>query len=341
MTDMWAMELGAVGGPLRLVARALPDPGPGELLVKVTACGVCRTDLHIVDGEVTAELPIIPGHEIVGIVAALGEGVAGFLPGDRVGVPWLGHSCGRCDYCRSGRENLCDTPGFTGCTRDGGYATHAVADAHFCFHIPDIYSDEEAAPLLCAGLIGWRSLRAAGDGRCLGLYGFGAAAHIIAQIAIWQGRQVYAFTKAGDSEGQDFARSLGCMWAGSSDEPAPAELDAAIIFAPVGALVPAALRATRKGGRVICAGIHMSDIPSFPYADLWGERTIASVANLTRDDGTSFFKVAQKARVKTVTTAFPLVDANIALECLHAGALVGAAVLLPGEPGDYQRQERF
>ena len=340
MTSMWAMELGAVGGPLRRVTRALPEPGAGELLIKVTACGVCRTDLHIVDGEVTAQLPIIPGHEIVGIVAALGEGVTGFLLGDRVGVPWLGHSCGRCDYCRSGRENLCDMPGFTGCTRDGGYATHVVADAHFCFRIPDFYSNQEAAPLLCAGLIGWRSLCAAGDGHRVGLYGFGAAAHIIVQIAIWQGRDVYAFTKADDSESQDFARSLGCVWAGSCDERPPVELDAAILFAPVGALVPVALRAVHKGGRVICAGIHMSDIPAFPYADLWGERTIASVANLTRDDGTSFFKVAQEARVKTVTTAFSLVDANIALERLRAGALVGAAVLLPGEPEEYQRQER-
>ncbi|MBS88214.1 MAG: zinc-dependent alcohol dehydrogenase family protein [Alphaproteobacteria bacterium] len=337
MTGMWAMELGAVGGPLRLVARAVPDPGQGELLIEVTACGVCRTDLHIIDGEVAARLPIIPGHEIVGIVAALGEGVTGFRPGDRVGVPWLGHSCGYCYYCRSGQENLCDTPGFTGCTRDGGYATHVVADAHFCFQIPDLYSDEEAAPLLCAGLIGWRSLRAAGDGRRIGLYGFGAAAHIIAQIAVWQGREVFAFTKAGDREGQDFARSLGCAWAGSSDERPPVELDAAILFASVGALVPLALRVVHKGGRVICAGIHMSDIPAFPYADLWGERVIASVANLTRDDGTSFFRIVQKARVKTVATAFSLANANIALERVRAGALVGAAVLLPGEPGDYRR----
>lgn len=337
MTGMWAMELGAVGGPLRLVARAVPDPGPGELLIEVTACGVCRTDLHIIDGEVAARLPIIPGHEIVGIVVALGEGVAGFRPGDRVGVPWLGHSCGYCYYCRSGQENLCDTPGFTGCTRDGGYATHVVADAHFCFQIPDLYSDEEAAPLLCAGLIGWRSLRAAGDGRRIGLYGFGAAAHIIAQIAVWQGREVFAFTKAGDREGQDFARSLGCAWAGSSDERPPVELDAAILFAPVGALVPLALRVVHKGGRVICAGIHMSDIPAFPYADLWGERMVASVANLTRDDGTSFFRIVQEVRVRTVTTAFSLANANIALERVRAGALVGAAVLLPGEPGDYRR----
>ena len=321
------MELGAVGGPLRLVARAIPDPGPGELLIKVIACGVCRTDLHIVDGEVTAQLPIIPGHEIVGIVAAIGEGVTGFLPGDRVGVPWLGHSCGRCDYCRSGRENLCDMPGFTGCTRDGGYATHAVADAHFCFRIPDLYSDEEAAPLLCAGLIGWRSLRAAGEGRCLGLYGFGAAAHIIAQIAIWQGREVYAFTKADDREGQDFARSLGCVWAGSSDEPAPVRLDAAILFAPVGTLVPVALRAIRKGGRVICAGIHMSDIPGFPYVDLWGERSIRSVANLTRQDGIEFLELAPRIPVRTSVTVFPLEEANAALAQLRRGALQGAAVL--------------
>ena len=329
MTEMLAMELDVVGGPLRLVSRAVPTPGAGELLIRVAACGVCRTDLHILDGEVDATLPIIPGHEIVGEVVALGEAVTGFQTGDRVGVPWLGHSCGLCGYCRTGRENLCDNPAFTGCTRDGGYATHAVADAHFCFPIPAIYSDEEAAPLLCAGLIGWRSLCAAGEGRRIGLYGFGAAAHIVAQIASWQGRDVYAFTKPGDESGQTFARSLGCVWAGSSDAAPPVELDAAILFAPVGALVPVALQAVHKGGRVICAGIHMSDIPSFPYDYLWGERTIASVANLTREDGVSFFAAVQKARIRSVTTAFPLEDANIALERLRVGALEGAAVLIP------------
>lgn len=328
---MFAMQLDVVGGPLHPVARALPEAGPGEILIRVAACGVCRTDLHILDGEVEARLPIVPGHEIVGTVEALGDGVTGFLVGDRVGVPWLGHSCGACGYCRAGHENLCDAPGFTGCTCDGGYATHAVADAHFCFRIPDAFSDVEAAPLLCAGLIGWRSLRAAGEGARLGLYGFGAAAHIIAQIALWQGREVCAFTRPGDSEGQDFARSLGCCWAGSSDDVPPAELDAAIIFAPVGALVPIALRAVHKGGRVICAGIHMSDIPAFPYADLWGERAIASVANLTREDGTSFFEVAQNAGIKSVTSVFPMTDANLALETLRAGKLVGAAVLVADE----------
>jgi len=332
MCEMLAMQLDAVGAPLKLVSRAVPTAGPGELLIEVAACGVCRTDLHILDGEVVARYPIVPGHEIVGRVAAVGAGVTGFHIGDRVGVPWLGHSCGHCRYCRAGQENLCDAPAFTGCSRDGGYATHAIADAHFCFPIPEIYSDEEAAPLLCAGLIGWRSLRAAGDAQHLGVYGFGAAAHIIAQIAAWQGREVYAFTKPGDEAGQDFARSFGCVWAGSSEETPPVQLDAAILFAPVGALVPAALRAVRKGGRVICAGIHMSDIPSFPYDDLWGERTITSVANLTRADGISFFEIARKARITPITTAFPLADANIALERLRSGSLFGAAVLIPPEP---------
>jgi propanol-preferring alcohol dehydrogenase len=326
---MYAIQLDTVGGPLHPVVRPVPTPGPGEMLIEIAACGVCRTDLHILDGEVAAHLPVIPGHEIVGRIAVIGEGVTGFRAGERVGVPWLGHSCGACQYCRTGHENLCDAPRFTGCTRDGGYATHVVADAHFCFAIPDGFSDVEAAPLLCAGLIGWRSLRAAGDGTRLGLYGFGAAAHIIAQIAIFQGRDVYAFTRPGDAETQTFARSLGCRWAGSSEETPPAELDAAIIFAPVGELVPIALRSVRKGGRVICAGIHMSDIPAFPYADLWGERTIASVANLTREDGTSFFDVAQKAKVRSVTTIFAMRDADVALAKLRAGALVGAAVLVP------------
>lgn len=329
MIGMWAMQLDAVGGPLRPVSRPLPTAGAGEIRIKVAACGVCRTDLHILDGEVPARLPIVPGHEIVGVVESIGPGVSGLRIGDRVGVPWLGHSCGVCGYCRGGRENLCDAPGFTGCTRDGGYATHVVADAHFCFPIPESLSDTEAAPLLCAGLIGWRSFRAAGEGRRLGLYGFGAAAHIIAQIAVWQGREVYAFTRPGDIEGQAFARSLGCCWSGASDEAAPVELDAAILFAPVGALVPLALRSVRKGGRVICAGIHMSDIPAFPYADLWGERSIASVANLTREDGTSFFEMARKANVRSVTTIFPMTDANVALDQVRNGRLMGAAVLVP------------
>lgn len=325
---MFAMQLDAVGTPLHAVVRPTPVPGAGQLLIRISACGVCRTDLHILDGEVAARLPIVPGHEIVGTVEAVGPNVPGFAVGDRVGVPWLGHSCGRCDYCRTGRENLCDTPGFTGCTIDGGYATHTVAEAHFCFPIPAGFSDVEAAPMLCAGLIGWRSLRAAGEGTRLGLYGFGAAAHIVAQIAVWQGREVYAFTRPGDSEGQAFARSLGCRWAGSSEDGAPEALDAAILFAPVGALVSIALRAVRKGGRVICAGIHMSDIPAFGYADLWGERVIASVANLTREDGTSFFEVAERAKVRTVTTPFPMTSANLALETVRRGELVGAAVLV-------------
>ncbi|MFD1103600.1 zinc-dependent alcohol dehydrogenase family protein [Sphingobium olei] len=325
---MTAMQLDSVGAPLRSVTRTVPEPGPGEIRIKVSACGVCRTDLHIVDGEVLAHLPIVPGHEIVGRVEALGEGVASFQIGERVGIPWLGHSCGACTYCRSGAENLCDAPDFTGCTRDGGYATHTLADARYCFPLPATFSDAEAAPLLCAGLIGWRALRAAGEGKRIGLYGFGAAAHIIAQIAVWQQRAVYAFTKSGDRSGQDFARSLGCLWAGSSEELPPAELDAAIIFAPVGALVPAALRAVRKGGSVICAGIHMSDIPAFPYTDLWGERSIQSIANLTRDDGATFFEIAEKAGVKTVTTGYPLEEANTALDDLRSGRLAGAAVLI-------------
>ena len=330
MDRMHGMQCDRPGATLRAVERPVPQPGPGEVLIAVAACGVCRTDLHIVDGEIPAHYPIIPGHEIVGRVVGLGAGVTGFSTGQRVGVPWLGHSCGVCPYCASGRENLCDAPGFTGCTRDGGYATHVVADAHYCFAIPDRFSDVEAAPLLCAGLIGWRALRMAGEGQRIGLYGFGAAAHILAQLAVWQGREVHAFAKPGDLAGQDFARSLGCIWAGGSDEAPPALLDAALIFAPVGALVPAALKSVRKGGRVVCAGIHMSDIPSFPYADLWGERTILSVANLTREDGTSFFAVAEQANLRTVTTSYPLEAANRALDDLRTGRLTGAAVLLPG-----------
>ncbi|WBX83590.1 zinc-dependent alcohol dehydrogenase family protein [Sphingosinicella microcystinivorans] len=329
MTTMRAAELAGPGQALRIVERPMPVPGADELLIAVSACGVCRTDLHVMDGEIPARYPIVPGHEIVGRVIGMGAGVTGFAAGQRVGVPWLGHTCGHCPYCDAGQENLCDHPEFTGCTRDGGYASHVVADARYCFPIPERFSDVEAAPLLCAGLIGWRALRMAGEGRRIGLYGFGAAAHVLAQVAAWQGREVFAFTKAGDVEAQAFARSLGCVWAGSSEEMPPEALDAALIFAPVGALVPAALRAVRKGGRVICAGIHMSDIPAFPYADLWGERVIRSVANLTREDGTSFFAVVEQSGLRTVTETFSLEEANVALERLRTGRLSGAAVIVP------------
>ncbi|NML10305.1 zinc-dependent alcohol dehydrogenase family protein [Sphingobium sp. AR-3-1] len=326
---MHAMQLDGPGKPLRMVTRPLPVAGPAQLLIKVVACGVCRTDLHVLDGEIPAHYPIVPGHEIVGRVIAMGARTAGFAIGQRVGVPWLGHTCGVCSFCRSGHENLCDQPEFTGCTRDGGYASHVVADARYCFPLPDRFTDVEAAPLLCAGLIGWRALRLAGDGQRIGLCGFGAAAHILAQVATWQGREVYAFTKAGDEDGQAFARSLGCIWAGSSEAAPPVPLDAALIFAPVGALVPAALKVVRKGGRVVCAGIHMSDIPAFPYADLWGERAILSVANLTREDGTSFFEMVERAGIRTVTESFPLERANEALRRLREGRLTGAAVICP------------
>jgi propanol-preferring alcohol dehydrogenase len=324
------MVLEQVGRPLAL--RTLPDPEPaaGEILLSVAACGVCRTDLHLVDGELPdVRPPVIPGHEIVGRVEAVGEGVAGFARGDRVGVPWLGRTCGVCPYCRSGRENLCDAPQFTGYTRNGGYAEKVVADARFCFPLGELGEDAAVAPLLCAGLIGWRSLVRAGPGERLGLYGFGAAAHIVLQVARWQGRRVFAFTRAEDVESQAFARELGAAWAGAADAPPPEPLDAAIIFAPVGALVPAALRALRKGGRVVCAGIHMSDIPSFPYDILWGEREVVSVANLTRQDGLDFLRVAQAAGVRCETTLFPLQEANAALDALRRGALRGAAVLVP------------
>jgi len=327
---MRAMQIDARGMPLRAVTRPIPEPSAGEMLIEVAACGVCRTDLHVLDGEVAATYPIIPGHEVVGRVAVLGKNVCGFSVGQRVGVPWLGHTCGTCPYCVGGQENLCDAPQFTGCTRDGGYATHIVADAFYCFPIPDIFPDVEAAPLLCAGLIGWRALRLAGDGRTIGLYGFGAAAHILAQIAHWQGRKVYAFTRPGDIAAQDFARSRGCAWAGSTEDAPPRLLDAALIFAPAGELVPLALKSVRKGGRVVCAGIHMSDIPGFPYADLWEERQIRSVANLTRDDGLSFFDVAIRSGLRTVTQTFPLSEANEALAALREGRLTGAAVLVPG-----------
>lgn len=310
----------------------LPDrnPGPGEIRVKVLACGVCRTDLHVVDGELPDPVvPIIPGHEIVGRIDAIGAGVEDLRIGLRVGIPWLGHTCGVCPYCASGHENLCDDPLFTGFTRDGGFATATIADARFAFPVGEGGADEALAPLLCAGLIGWRSLVIAGDGKKLGLYGFGAAAHIVAQVAKWQGRSVYSFTRPGDVTTQAFARTLGVTWAGGSDEMPPELLDAAIIFAPVGDLVPLALKAVRKGGRVVCAGIHMSDIPSFPYGLLWEERQIVSVANLTRQDGIDFLRIVPEIGIVTTTTTYPLNQANEALADLRAGRFEGAAVLLP------------
>ncbi len=324
------MVLERTGTPLVMREREVPRPGKGEILIEVAACGVCRTDLHVVDGDLKdPKLPIVPGHEIVGRVAATGQDVSGFAHGERVGVPWLGATCGVCPYCRSGRENLCDAPLFTGYTRDGGYATHTVADARYCFPLPEGPDDAALAPLLCAGLIGWRSYRMAGDGEALGLYGFGAAAHILAQVAAWQGRRVYAFTRPGDIAAQDFARTLGAVWAGGSDEMPPEPLDAAIIFAPAGSLVPAALKAVKKGGRVICGGIHMSDIPSFPYALLWEERQVKSVANLTRLDAREFLALVPQAPVRTEITRYPLARANEALADLRQGRLQGAAVLVP------------
>ena len=325
---MRAMVLDSAGSPLRLAELPVPEPGPGEVLLRVSACAVCRTDLHVVDGELPdPKLPLVPGHQIVGIVQGTGEDVERFAAGDRVGVPWLGYTDGTCRYCRAGRENLCNGARFTGYQIDGGYADHAVADHRFCFPIPAGYPDLQAAPLLCAGLIGYRSLRMAGDAGRLGLYGFGAAAHIIAQVARYQGRDVFAFTSPGDKEAQDFARRLGAVWAGGSDEAPPEELDAAIIFAPVGALVPVALRAVAKGGTVVCAGIHMSDIPSFPYEILWGERSVRSVANLTRRDGEEFLALAPRVPVHTEVMPFPLEQANEALGVLRAGGIRGAAVL--------------
>lgn len=325
---MRAMILDAPRRPLRFAEIPDPRPGPGQLLLRVRACGLCRTDLHVVDGELAEpKLPLIPGHQIVAEVAALGENATGYALGDRVGVPWLGGSCGHCPYCESGDENLCDNARYTGYQVDGGFAELCVADARFCFPIPESYPDLQAAPLLCAGLIGYRSLRMAGDGRRLGFYGFGAAAHILVQVARWQGREVYAFTREGDAEGQRFALSLGAAWAGSSNESPPEPLDAAIIFAPNGGLVPAALRAVRKGGVVVCAGIHMSDIPSFPYAILWGERVVRSVANLTRRDGEEFLALAPKVPVKTETHPYALEDANLALDDLRAGRFTGAGVI--------------
>lgn len=327
---MRAMVLDEPGRPLRAAEVPTPTPGPGQLLVRVGACAVCRTDLHVVDGELPAAKPaLIPGHEIVGRVVANGPGATRFPPGARVGVPWLGWTCGACRWCRAGRENLCDAARFTGWQLDGGYAEHAVADERFCFPIPDAYDDVHAAPLLCAGLIGWRALRAAGDADRLALYGFGAAAHVVAQVARHEGREVLAFTRPGDVEGQRFARALGAAWAGGSDEAPPAPVDAAIVFAPVGALVPVALRAVRKGGTVVCAGIHMSDVPGFPYALLWGERQLRSVANLTRRDGEAFLALAPRVPVRTTVREYALTQANEALRDLREGRLTGAAVLRP------------
>jgi propanol-preferring alcohol dehydrogenase len=325
-----AMQLDRPGARLSLVERPMPAIEPDEMLIAVLACGVCRTDLHILDGEIPeARYPIVPGHEVVGKILAMGAEVDGFTVGDRVGVPWLVHSCGACPFCLTEQENLCDRPEFTGCTRDGGYADYIVANAQYCFAIPPRFSDAAAAPLLCAGLIGWRALRMVGEARKIGFYGFGAAAHILTQIAVWQGREVYAFTKSDDIAGQEFARELACIWAGGSDTHPPDLLDAAIIFAPVGSLVPAAPKAVRKGGRVICAGIHMSDIPSFPYADLWGERAILSVANLTRTDGTDFLDAADQSGITPTVEIFRLKEANEALRRLRQGDLKGAAVLTP------------
>jgi propanol-preferring alcohol dehydrogenase len=327
---MKGMVLRTIGAPLEWSSLPERAPAAGQIRVRVLACGVCRTDLHVVDGELPDPVtPIIPGHEIVGRVDAIGSGVDGFQIGERVGIPWLGYTCGTCPYCVMQRENLCDHPLFTGYTRDGGFATSTIADARYAFPLGEIGSDVSLAPLLCAGLIGWRSLKIAGDAEALGLYGFGASAHIVAQVARWQGREVFAFTKPGDTASQTFAESLGATWAGGSDEAPPKPLDAAIIFATVGELVPAALRAVRKGGRVVCAGIHMSDIPSFPYEDLWEERQLMSVANLTREDGLEFLRLAPKMHLEVKTTTYALSDGNLALADLRAGRFEGAAVLVP------------
>ncbi len=329
---MRAMTVAGAGQPLRAAELPQPQPGPREVLVQVLACGVCRTDLHIIDGELPPrQSGMVPGHEVVGRVVAAGPGATRFALGTRIGIPWLGGSCGQCAYCGAQQENLCDTPVFTGYDRPGGFAEYTVADERYCFALPERYDDAHAAPLLCAGLIGYRAYRLSGvqGPMRLGLYGFGAAAHIIAQLAVAQGQQVYAFVRRGDARGERFARQLGAVWAGPSDTRPPAELDAALIFAPVGALVPAALRATRKGGVVVCAGIHMSDIPSFPYALLWGERTLRSVANLTRADGEAFFEAIARHPVDTHVQTWPLAQANEAIAALRAGRVDGAAVLLP------------
>ena len=328
---MRAMRLLAAAQPLVQVELPIPRPGANQVLLRVRACGVCRTDLHLVDGELPgARLPVTPGHELVGEIVALGAGVQRFVPGERVGVPWLGSSCGRCFYCARGQENLCESAQFTGCTLDGGYAEYAIADARYCLDLPERYTDEQAAPLLCAGLIGYRAYRAAGDALRLGLYGFGAAAHLLAQIALAQNRRVFALTRPGDTAAQAFARELGAEWAGGSDERPPVELDAAIIFAPLGELVPAALAAIRRGGRVVCAGIHMSDIPAFPYDLLWGERCLCSVANLTRADGEEFMQIAGRVDLRPVVQVCPLESANDALSRLRHGDVTGALVLRPG-----------
>jgi len=327
---MRAMRLHAIGQPLAADDISVPQARNGQLLVRISACAVCRTDLHVVAGELAEpKLPLVPGHEIVGRVEQVGERVENFRVGDRVGIPWLGWTCGECEFCKSGRENLCERARFTGYTIDGGYAEFTVADARFAFQMPDTFDDVSAAPLLCVGLIGYRSLRKAGDPKRLGIYGFGAAAHIVAQIARFEGREIFAFTRPGDDEAQSFARRLGASWAGGSDEEAPEQLDAAIIFAPIGALVPAALQNLKRGGTIVCGGIHMSDIPSFPYRDLWQERTIASVANLTRRDGEEFLELVARVPIKTETQMFPLERANEALEALRCGRLRGAAVLVP------------
>lgn len=330
---MRAMVLERVGAPLELCDRVRPCPGPGQLLIEVAACGVCRTDLHLVDGELPdARLPIVPGHQIVGRVVELGAGVDAFASGDRVGVPWLGWTCGECSHCRAERENLCDRARFTGHDLDGGYAEYAVADARYSFPLADDFGDLEAAPLLCGGLIGYRALRLAGEFESIGFYGFGSAAHLLAQVVLAGGRRLYAFTRSGDSASQEFARGLGATWAGDSEQSPPEPLDAAIIFAPVGALVPAALRAVRKGGAVVCAGIHMSDIPGFPYASLWGERIVRSVANLTRRDAREFLELAPRIPIHAEVRAYPLAEANEALGDLRAGRFDGSAVLTVGSP---------
>ncbi len=332
---MRAMIFRGVGVPLSHKDVVAPTPGPEQVLLRVQVCGVCRTDLHIVDGELTEpKLPLIPGHQIVGIVVGMGENAKRFKEGDRVGVPWLGSTCNQCRYCLSGRENLCDRGRFTGYQIDGGFAEYAVADHRFCFPIPQDYPDLQAAPLLCAGLIGYRSLVMTGDAERLGLYGFGAAAHIVAQVARWQGRKVYAFTRSGDLEAQKFSLQMGAVWAGSGSEAPPEPLDAAIIFAPDGALVPAALRAVAKGGTVVCGGIHMSDIPAFPYDILWGERVVRSVANLTRKDGEEFLALAPRIPISTEVNPFPLAQANEALDALRAGRITGAVVLQVAEAKD-------
>ncbi len=327
---MHGMVFEGVGKPLRLIERSVPEPSRGQVLVRVLACAVCRTDLHLIDGELpNPVVPVIPGHEIVGEVLRTGGDVDGFFPGQRVGVPWLGWTCGHCRFCKSGRENLCDEAKFTGYQIDGGYATHALADARYCFALPDNYNDAEAAPLLCAGLIGHRCLKAAGAGHRLGIYGFGAAAHIITQVAIEEGRQVFALTSPGDAAAQEFALRLGCVWAGGSDGMPPDELDTAIIFAPVGALVPQSLKAVTKGGTVVMGGIHMSDIPAMPYRILWGERTLRSVANLTRQDAREFLATAGRQQIHTAVTLMPLAEANQALQRLRSGDVSGAIVLSP------------